>query len=448
MLNYIWLALVLLSVLLGGVTGHLDDVTKGAFDGAKTAVMSIALPLVGTLCRLAGHHASGGPLGAGAGARAGVAAGDAAAVSRRARRPSGHGRDGDEHRGQHARAGKRGHAAGLRAMSDLERLNPHPGTATNAMCTFLAINTSSVQLIPATAVAILAANGAKNPTAIVGHRRLLPPPARAWRGSRPPRRWKGCRSSRRPRSPASPVNDGCSRRMFRHDRDRPDPTPPLVPPIVPGGWLVLVMFGLLCRRVFRAVPASAHGAAVGDRAGAFFVQTVGTISLVAVPLHAGVLPALRGVARDQGLRGVCGRGEGGFSGGLRIIPFLVAMLVAIGMFRGSGGMDFAHARRAVPCSTRRFPADLLPMVLMRPLSGSGTQGLFTDVVTHFGPDSVLTRTAGTIYGSTETTFYVVAVYFGAVAVRRTRHAIAAGLIADATGVVASVVVCRLMFGHG
>ena len=88
------------------------------------------------------------------------------------------------------------------------------------------------------------------------------------------------------------------------------------------------------------------------------------------------------------------------------------------------------------------------MVLMRPLSGSGTQGLFTDVVTHFGPDSVLTKMAGTIYGSTETTFYVVAVYFGAVAVRRTRHAVAAGLIADATGVAASVIVCRLMFGHG
>ena len=69
-------------------------------------------------------------------------------------------------------------------------------------------------------------------------------------------------------------------------------------------------------------------------------------------------------------------------------------------------------------------------------------------MTHFGPDSLLTRTAGTIYGSTETTFYVVALYFGAVAVRRTRHSIAAGLIADATGVVASVIVCRLMFGHG
>ena len=86
------------------------------------------------------------------------------------------------------------------------------------------------------------------------------------------------------------------------------------------------------------------------------------------------------------------------------------------------------------------------MVLMRPLSGSGTQGLFTDLVTHFGPDSPIARTAGTIYGSTETTFYVIAVYFGSVAVRRTRHAIAAGLIADLAGVIVSVAVCRLMFG--
>ena len=85
---------------------------------------------------------------------------------------------------------------------------------------------------------------------------------------------------------------------------------------------------------------------------------------------------------------------------------------------------------------------------MRPLSGSGSQGLFVDIVKHFGPDSLLARTAATIYGSTETTFYVVAVYFGAVAVRRTRHAIAAGLIADATGVVVSVIVCRIMFGQG
>ena len=86
------------------------------------------------------------------------------------------------------------------------------------------------------------------------------------------------------------------------------------------------------------------------------------------------------------------------------------------------------------------------MCLVRPLSGSGTLGLFTDLVKQFGPDSLIARMGGTIYGSTETTFYVIAVYFGAVNVRRTRHAVPAGLIADAVGIIASVIVCRVMFG--
>jgi spore maturation protein B len=82
---------------------------------------------------------------------------------------------------------------------------------------------------------------------------------------------------------------------------------------------------------------------------------------------------------------------------------------------------------------------------MRPLSGSGTLGIFTELVKQYGPDSLLARTAGTIYGSTETTFYVIAVYFGAVAIRRTRHAVPAGLIADLVGMIASVIICRMMF---
>jgi len=93
-----------------------------------------------------------------------------------------------------------------------------------------------------------------------------------------------------------------------------------------------------------------------------------------------------------------------------------------------------------------FPPDLLPMCLMRPLSGSGTLGMFTELVQHFGADSLIARTAGTIYGSTETTFYVLAVYFGSVGVKRTRHAVAAGLTADAVGVIASIIICRLVFG--
>ncbi|MDQ6632710.1 MAG: nucleoside recognition protein, partial [Verrucomicrobiota bacterium] len=89
--------------------------------------------------------------------------------------------------------------------------------------------------------------------------------------------------------------------------------------------------------------------------------------------------------------------------------------------------------------------ELVPLTLMRPLSGSATTGLFTELVKTWGPDHLITRMAGTIFGSTETTFYVIAVYFGAVAIRRTRHAIAAGLIADLAGVIASVIVCRMVF---
>jgi len=93
-----------------------------------------------------------------------------------------------------------------------------------------------------------------------------------------------------------------------------------------------------------------------------------------------------------------------------------------------------------------FPTPLLPMVLMRPLSGSGTLGLFAELVKQYGPDSLISRMGGTIFGSTETTFYVLAVYFGSVAVKRTRYALPAGLIADLTGVIASIIVCRLVFG--
>jgi spore maturation protein B len=136
----------------------------------------------------------------------------------------------------------------------------------------------------------------------------------------------------------------------------------------------------------------------------------------------------------------------GFGVATRIIPFLVAILVAVGMFRGAGGIEALKSLLAPVLTPLGFPPDLVPMVLVRPLSGSATMGLFAEIVARLGPDSLVTRMAGTIFGSTETTFYVIAVYFGSVAVRRARHAVAVGLLADLAGVVASVFICRLMFG--
>lgn len=137
--------------------------------------------------------------------------------------------------------------------------------------------------------------------------------------------------------------------------------------------------------------------------------------------------------------------KGGFEVALRIIPYLVAILVAIGMFRASGALEIIAGWLSPATDFIGLPAEVLPVALMRPLSGSGSLGLVTELITVHGPDSFIGRLASTLYGSTETTFYVLAVYFGAVGIRRTRHAIAAGLLADAAGVLAAVWICRVMF---
>ncbi|HNQ91214.1 MAG TPA: spore maturation protein [Verrucomicrobiota bacterium] len=157
------------------------------------------------------------------------------------------------------------------------------------------------------------------------------------------------------------------------------------------------------------------------------------------PLYA----ALRGVpVYEEFVQGA----KEGFEVVVRIIPYLVAMLVAVGTFRAAGCIDWLSRLLQPALDLARFPAELLPMALTRPLSGSATIGLFADLVNTLGPDHLVSRMGGTILGSTETTFYVIAVYFGAVGVRRTRHAVAAGLLADAAGIAASVLVCRMMFG--
>ena len=136
----------------------------------------------------------------------------------------------------------------------------------------------------------------------------------------------------------------------------------------------------------------------------------------------------------------------GFTIAIRIIPYLVAILVAIGMFRASGALDLVLTGLSPFLSLIGFPPENLPLALMRPLSGSGSLGLLTDLVNTHGPDSIYAKIGATMFGSTETTFYVVAVYFGSVGIRRSRHAIVAGLIADTVGILSAVYICRLLLG--
>lgn len=169
------------------------------------------------------------------------------------------------------------------------------------------------------------------------------------------------------------------------------------------------------------------------------------ISLWAVPVLLVGIPLI-GLIRGVKVYEVFVEGaKEGFDVSVRIIPFLVAILVAIGMFRGSGAMDVLTDSLRPLLASIGFPAELFPLATFRSLTGSGSLALMTDLVKTHGADSFLGRAAATMYGSSETTFYVLAVYFGAVSVRKTRHAVPAALTADLVAVIASVIVCRWLF---
>jgi spore maturation protein B len=135
----------------------------------------------------------------------------------------------------------------------------------------------------------------------------------------------------------------------------------------------------------------------------------------------------------------------GFETSVGIIPYLVAMLVAIGMLRASGFFELLAALLSPLLSAIGMPDELLPLALIRPFSGSAANGVMAELIHQHGGNSFIAKAAATLMGSTETTFYVVAVYFGAVNIRRTRHAIPAGLLADCSGMIAAVCVCRYLF---
>ncbi|HYO08684.1 MAG TPA: spore maturation protein [Tepidisphaeraceae bacterium] len=163
------------------------------------------------------------------------------------------------------------------------------------------------------------------------------------------------------------------------------------------------------------------------------------LMLVGIPLYG----LIRRVAVYEEF--VAGAKEG-FSVAVRIIPYLVAILFAIGMFRASGAMEWMMAGLRPVLSPLGIPPEILPMAITRPLSGSGSLAVLADMAKTHGAGSTVVKIGGVMYGACETTFYVIAVYFGAVGIRKTRHALAAGLIADAAGVLLSVYVVRWFFG--
>jgi len=138
----------------------------------------------------------------------------------------------------------------------------------------------------------------------------------------------------------------------------------------------------------------------------------------------------------------------GFQVAVRIIPYLVAILVAVAMFRASGALEMLIVPLGAVTNLVGLPPEALPMALLRPLSGSGAYGIMASIINDpaIGPDSYTGYLVSTLQGSTETTFYVLAVYFGAVNIRRLRHTLFAALSADLAGIIAAVTICLLLFG--
>jgi spore maturation protein SpmA len=444
-LNYIWLALVLLAVAIGGWNDRFKDVTGGALDGAKTAV-TIAIGLWGVMALWLGVMRLA--------ERAGLVQRIAYGLRPLMKRlfpdvPADHPAMGSMLMNMAANMLGLGNAAtplGLRAMRDLESLNPRPGVASNAMCTFLAINTSSVQLIPATAIAILAAAGSARPTVIVGTAffATLCAASVAVISAKLFERLSFFQPRREIPQEAKPEAKREASTAAEAFDDDTLATPPLSRP-KPWGMVALVLLAVFFLMLFArmVMPDLFRLPMPTDPAlQSAFARTVNALSILAIPFLLSFFPvyaAARGIkVYDEFVEGA----KEAFNVITRIIPFLVTMLVAIGMFKGAGGIDILTKILSPILTPLNFPTDLVPLALMRPLSGSATLALLTDIVHRLGPDHITSLMAATIYGSTETTFYVAAVYFGAVGIKQTRHAIPAGLLADLTGVIASVIICR------
>ncbi len=176
-----------------------------------------------------------------------------------------------------------------------------------------------------------------------------------------------------------------------------------------------------------------------------FTWLINTISSWAIPILLLVIPLvayLRGVkVYEAFVKGA----EEGFQTAIKIIPFLVGMLVAIGVFRASGAMDLFVRFIDPAMSFLHAPGEILPLAIMRPLSGGGALGLATEIISTYGPDSYLGRLASTMQGSTDTTFYVLTVYFGSVGISKYRYALTLGLIADVVSLVGAIFICNLVF---
>jgi spore maturation protein SpmA len=432
-MNAIWTFLIVASVLTAAFNGNMAAVTTASIDSAKAAV-TLAIGLIGVMAFWLGMMRivqEGGLLHA---------------LARWLRPvmmrlfpevPADHPAMSAMIMNMAANMLGLGNAAtpfGIKAMIELNRLNPVPGVATNSMVLFLAINTSNVAIAPLGVIALRASLNSTNaagiwiPTLLATSFSTLV----AICATKLMQRMVRPVTAYQPAVAQPPAQAS----------DEPD-TQDL------GAERETATWG--CAGAIVLVAALAIGFAAFLRDGIRAGQSVEDLWRAAA--SGWLLPILIVVMLGYGMAKrvaiydamVSGAREG-FQVAVRIIPYLVAIVVAAGMFRASGLLDLLIRAVGPVTAMFGFPAEALPMAILRPLSGSGAYAIMAEIMQVEGPDSRVGYLVSVLQGSSETTFYVLAVYFGAVAVTRVRHAVAAGLIADVAGVIGAVVAVNWLLG--
>lgn len=177
-----------------------------------------------------------------------------------------------------------------------------------------------------------------------------------------------------------------------------------------------------------------------------FFEIIDVLSKIAIPC---MIVGIISYGASKGIKVYDSFTEGakdGLTTAIRIVPFFVAMLVAIGVFRASGAMEFLVKVLSPITNIFNIPGEVVTMIFMRPLSGSGAQGIVSEMAVTHGPESLISRTVAVMMGSTETTLYTLAVYFGSISIRKQRHALKAGLIADFIGLISAIYITKFFFG--
>lgn len=432
MLNAFFVLAVLASVLVAAFTGRMEALSGSIVESAGKAV-TLALGLVGVMAFFLGLMRAASDAGL-----LGIVARACGPVLRRLFPgvPADHPAMSAMVLNIASNVLGLGNAAtpfGIKAIRELDELNAEKGTATDAMVLFLAINTSGLALLPTGVIALRAASGSHDPAGIfvttwfASGCATITAIAAATFLAKVPRFRRTAPATLAPRAATEGGGTGPAiEPVALH--------PPRFGTPLAMAFVAAFLLGLLVY----------VGREVGARPDGEIARTV---------LSFWILPALvAGLVLfcwARGVRVYASVVEGakeGFQVALTIIPYLVAILVVIGMLRASGTLDAVIGAIAPLTARVGLPAEALPMALMRPLSGSGAYGIMAETMAQHGPDSLIGYMVSTLQGSTETTFYVLAVYFGAAGVKRTRHALPACLLADLAGMSAAVLIVNVLFG--